>query len=62
MCEKYYIWNPSICTCKNGNYSVITCDEILELTKATWTQTVLNKTFPKTITTKMIPINFNEKR
>ena len=35
VCEKYYIWNPSICTCKNGNYSVITCDEILELTKAT---------------------------
>ena len=34
MCAKYYIWNPSTCTCGNGKYlesiindSVVTCDE-----------------------------------
>ena len=20
ICEKYYIWNPATCSCKNGNY------------------------------------------
>ena len=36
ICEKYYIWNPATCSCKNGKYltnimydSVITCDEII---------------------------------
>ena len=34
--EKYYVWNPSVCSCKNGKYlpsiindSVIACDEII---------------------------------
>ena len=33
ICEKYYIWNPATCSCKNGKYlasfidnSVITCN------------------------------------
>ena len=37
VCEKYYIWNPGICRCKNRKYlesimddSAITCDEIIE--------------------------------
>ena len=37
ICEKDYIWNPSICIWENGKYlasimddSVITCDEIIE--------------------------------
>ena len=35
--EKYYIWNPSTCSCENGKYlasimdnSAIMCDEIVE--------------------------------
>ena len=34
--QKYYIWNPAICSCENGKYlasiiddSVITCNEII---------------------------------
>ena len=37
ICEKDYIWNPSICNYKNGKYlasimddSAITCDEVIE--------------------------------
>ena len=37
LCEKDYIWNPSICNCENGKYlasivddSAITSDEIIE--------------------------------
>ena len=37
ICEKYYIWNPSICSCENGNDlasvkddSAVMCDEVLE--------------------------------
>ena len=40
MCKKYYIWNPAICSCKNGKYlasviddSGIACDEIIDTTK-----------------------------
>ena len=40
MCEKVYIWNPAICSCKNGKYlasiivgSMGTCDEFIEGTK-----------------------------
>ena len=38
MCKKTYIWNPSTCNCENGKYldiddSVITCDEIIQVTK-----------------------------
>ena len=40
MCEKDYIWNPVICSCKNGIYlasiivdSVIKCDEVIKETK-----------------------------
>ena len=41
MCKKDYIWNPATCSCENGKYlariiddSVITCDEIIEETRA----------------------------
>ena len=54
VCEKYFIGNPSTCSCKNGKYlasiivdSVITCDEIIE---------------PCDEETKTIPRNFNEKQ
>ena len=37
VCEKYYVWNPGTCRCKNRKYlgsimddSAITCDEIIE--------------------------------
>ena len=40
LCEDY-IWNPATCNCENGKYlasiiddPVITCDEIIEETKA----------------------------
>ena len=40
ICEKGYFWNPATCSCENGkyltsitDYSVITCDEIIEETK-----------------------------
>ena len=39
MCEKDYIWNPTSCSCENGQYlanniddSVMSCDEIIEET------------------------------
>ena len=41
VCKKDYIWNPATCSCKNGKYLasiiddfVITCDQIIEETKA----------------------------
>ena len=49
MCEKDYIWNSAICSCKNCQYvgsitgnSMITCDQIIDRTKT-------------------VPTNFNEK-
>ena len=40
VCEKDYIWNPHKCIYKNAKYlqrvigdSVITCDEVIEITK-----------------------------
>ena len=37
MCEKDYVWNPATCNCENAkylasimDYSIITCDEIIE--------------------------------
>ena len=56
MCfKKYYIWNPDTCSCKNGKYlacivdnSVITWDEIVNTTK--------------TVPTKIVPVNFDEKK
>ena len=67
MCKKDYIWNPRTCTCENGKDlesiigdSVITCDEIIEVTK---NKNVPAKTAPtKNVPTKTIPTNFNEKR
>ena len=41
MCEKDYVWNLAICSCKNGKYiaitiddSLITYDEIIEEAKS----------------------------
>ena len=52
-CQKNYIWNPAICSCKNGKYlasisddSVIMCDEIVGTTKSILTKTVPTKTVP----------------
>ena len=48
-----YIWNPSACTCKNGEYaeniiddSVITCDKIIEATKSVLTNFCISIFFP----------------
>ena len=48
ICGKHYIWNPVICSCKNGKYltstidnSAIMCGEIIEETKAVPTMTIL---------------------
>ena len=45
---KDYTWNPTSCSCENGQYlasitdnSLITCDEIIEQTKTT--PTTVNK-------------------
>ena len=39
--QKYYIWTPATCSCKNSNFlagitddSMITCDEIVKETKS----------------------------
>ena len=52
MCEKDYIWNPAVCSCKSGKYLasiiddlVITCDEIIDadaeaMTNAEETKTI----------------------
>ena len=56
VCEKGYIWNLSICTCKNGKYfesiiddSIFTFDEII------------NPAVPSELT-KFMPINFADKK
>ena len=72
-CEKDSIQNPSTCTSENRKYlesvigdSVITCDEIIEMTrnipaKAASTKTVKTKTISKkTIPAKIIAANFNK--
>ena len=63
LCEKDYIWNPSICNCENGKYlasivddSAITSDEIIESYDE---ETIIKKTIP---ITKTIPTNFNERK
>ena len=50
VCEKGYIWNPTICSSESGRYvksvvddSVIKCDEIIEATKINMTKTALAK-------------------
>ena len=55
VCEKVYIWNPARCCCENGKYlqsimddSLIACDKSMQKTK--------------TVPTKTVPRNFNEKR
>ena len=67
VCKRDYIWNPSTCTCQTVNIigdSVITCDGIIEVTKAVPAKTVPTKTgstetIPtKTISIKTIPTNF----
>ena len=59
--EKYYIWNPATCSCKNGLYSgsiigdsVIICDEIIKETKAI----PAKRTSTKTVLTKCTSTNF----
>ena len=59
MCEKDYIWNPGVCSCKSGKYSasiiddlVIMCDEIIDadaeaMTNAEETKTIQNVRFVK---------------
>ena len=54
VCEKGYIWNPTICSCESGRYvkgvvddsAVIKCDEIIETTKRNMTKTALAKSIP----------------
>ena len=48
MSKKDFIWNPAICTCKNGKYSgsiidnlVITYDETIKVAKTSPTKTTL---------------------
>ena len=57
--EKDYIWDHATCSCKNCKYlasntddSVVTCDEIIEVTKTVSAKSTSNKT---------VPTNFNEK-
>ena len=65
LCGKYYIWNPTACTCENGKYlgniigdSVITCDEIIKVTKTAPIKIVPTKTtLTKTVSAKTIPID-----
>ena len=54
--QKGYILSPAKCACKNGKYlgsiidNPIICDKIIETT---------NTILTKTISTKIIPTNFN---
>ena len=48
MSKKDFIWNPAICTCKNGKYSgsiidnlVITYDQTIKVAKTSPTKTTL---------------------
>ena len=58
MCKKYYIWNHSTCSCKNGKYlasinndSVITCDEVIDAETKSYNEET--KTIPKNLMKKM---------
>ena len=60
--KKDYIWNPATGTCGNGryaesitDYSVITCDEIIDAMGKLYTEPI------KTVPTKGTSISFNEK-
>ena len=63
MCRKSYFWNPTACTCKNDKYagsiigdSVVICNEIIEETKSTSTETIPTRsTSTKSTPTKTIP-------
>ena len=66
VCEKNYVWNPSLCTCENGKYLgsindnlIVTCGEIIEVT-----ETVSRKNIPtKSITKKLFQeVLMKEKR
>ena len=57
VCEKDYIWDPSMCICKNGKYlgciigySVIRCDQII------------NPTDIATTVTSTVSANFHHKK
>ena len=57
ICEKYYIWNPATCSCKNGKYlasiiddSVIMPDEIIDAEAKSYNEK-----------TKTVATNFNKK-
>ena len=68
--KKKCIRNLSSCTCENAKYlgsiigdSVITCDEISEVTITIPTKTVLAKTVPiKTVPTNLFQQILNKKR
>ena len=60
VCKKGYTWDPATCSSENGrnarsivDYSVITCDEIIEKSRR-----ILIKTVP----VKGIPTSFDEKK
>ena len=44
MCKKDYTWNSATCSFKNGKYSVIACDEIIEEAKNFPTKSSSTKT------------------
>ena len=64
--EKDCTWTPATHSCKSGKYvgsviqdSAITCDEIIEATKAVQTKTTSRKTVPsKTVPAKSTSTNF----
>ena len=64
--EKDCTWTPATHSCKSGKYvgsviqdSAITCDEIIEATKAVQTKTTSRKTVPsKTVSAKSTSTNF----
>ena len=48
MCEKDYIWNPAICSCKSSQYFPSVIDDLVIICDETISET------------KTIPKNFNE--
>ena len=66
MCRYSYIWNPTTCSCEDVRYeksvtdsSVITCDEIVKLTKSIMTKTISAKSFPMNLNRKKVTCKIN---